>query len=233
MVCSYISISLQQSSNVHLSDFFVPFSSISSKVAMYTSLTSLYSISIFHCTNVDIREGLLSNIDSFSKQICEDDKFTAVFTVYDSSLSLINVDFTENNLSSVSITRGTVTIKETVVFRGISAVCGAAFILEESTIILAETSKALFENNHASLFGGVFYVIDKLVPDISYHISDLIYLLPGSFISHTTNRMFPDRRSPPRLIFINNIAERGDVLYGGLEATGYDGVCSVSRTYQT
>ena len=115
-------------------------------------------------------------------------------------------------------------------FENISTVsAGAAFILSGNTkLVISKNSQTLFRNNHVTQHGATIYIITAPeVTDTSFRIHDMISQLAGVIITSLTKcfvNVEGTRSNTTRLTFINNTAEKGgDVLYGGMVATGYDG----------
>ena len=138
--------------------------------------------------------------------------------------------FIDNSISAVTAIGSTIRIEESVLFYNIAAISGAAFIFSKSSmLLLPENSHIVFKNNRVRHYGAGFYIITEEFSDTSTSIKQIIKTTVNdlkTFISLRTYCFLHvlRSRSKTRLTFINNTAERGgDVVYGGLVASGYDG----------
>ena len=143
-------------------------------------------------------------------------------------LTVKNCFFFGNQVSSIVITDTVVVIEDTVVFENNSATVGGAFVLlGTSAVEFRGEGNIIFRNNHVTHYGAAFYVIPRSVFEWSIEIENLIYSI-GIFSRTLVSSCFIYTQTPRpetvRLTFINNTAEKGgDVLYGKLVSTGYDG----------
>ena len=149
----------------------------------------------------------------------------AVITLYNSFLTIKNCNFTRNSVSSVNAVDSTIRVIGKAIFSDNIALSGTAFIFErKSKLIISDDSYMIFQNNHASHYGGVLNVRTEETYDTSIYLEDIKTLNP-KMISKTECFVHVEGiRLDTRLIFMNNTAGKGgDILYGGLVALGYDG----------
>ena len=187
------------------------------------------AFSFLHSFNTLLQEITFSNI-GYHYSLFSEPSFAenrAIINSYDATVSLMNCTFINNVVSSIAVSDTTIELDGFIVFENISTESGAAFILSgESTVILSENSYVLFKRNHATEYGAAFYINMKENIDTSVYMKDLTSENPNQFETIQTNCFLrvEGSRGDPRLTFINNTADKGgDVLYGGLVASGYDG----------
>ena len=152
---------------------------------------------------------------------------TAVIKLYNSFLTIKNCNFTRNSVSSVLAVNSTIRVIGKVIFSDNIALSGTAFIFErKSKLIITEDSYMIFQNNHASHYGGALNVRTEETYDTSIFLQDiktLNYLNPNMISKTECFVHVEGSRLDTRLIFMNNTAGKGgDILYGGLVALGYD-----------
>ena len=184
------------------------------------------AVSFFGCKdNILLEESIFSDIKSDLQQVINTvANLPAIITLYDTTLILKNCNFTSNMITSIAATSSNITVEEKIMFESNSAISGTAFILTRSLLIISEQSNVVFQNNSASQYGAVFYIVTEQVPETSILISDLIHSSTHSFITSGTQCFIQVKETTARLTFINNTAvEGGDVVYGGQIAAGYDG----------
>ena len=180
--------------------------------------------SFLYSTHIVLEECNFSNITS--RTATRD--MLAIITLSNAILVLKNCNFIENSISSIMASSSTIRVEGNVLFTNNSAVSGAAFIISDSSVlILPDNCSLIFQNNHASQYGGAFYIQTAEISDTSTYLFESVVdktVIP--FVTSRTKCFFQveGTRSMTRLTFINNTAESGgDILYGGLVATGYDG----------
>ena len=186
-------------------------------------------LSFLHCQSTSLEESTFSEVEYVS-QLFEPNIIDtpAVISSYNTTLRLVNCNFTGNTVSSVVADNSTIKLRGILVFENIFAASGAAFVLSgKSVLTVDEQTTVFFKSNHATEYGAAFYIKSEEVVDTSVHIKDLLSDIPSQFETSHTNcflRVNGSRDVSARLTFINNTAEKGgDVLYGGLVAAGYDG----------
>ena len=185
------------------------------------------AISFFDCTDITLEENTFSGLMSDVETKLKVTDLPAVIDLYNTKLNLKNCNFTNNRISSISSKSSNITVEQNLLFENISAISGAAFIVSRSVLIISELSNVVFCDNVASEYGGVFYIVDDELAEISIELGDLVNSGTSSFITYGSQcfiQMNGTRSDTAHLTFINNTAvEGGDVVYGGLVASGYDG----------
>ena len=178
-----------------------------------------------HCPNVTLANNTFSKVDFITQ---EDFHIPAIVSVHNTSLILRDCRFIGNQVSSIDASDAIISIEGNILFENISSEKGGAFIFSGSSeLIVSEDSHAVFHNNHVTQYGAAICLNENVVTDTYLNIHDFKYMIPG-FLFTTQTKCFlgveGKRTNTARLVFVNNTAEKGgDVLYGGLVATGYDG----------
>ena len=189
-----------------------------------------HALALTNSHNISIEASSFSDIDALVSQLSEpfvvDNR--AIIYSYNSILTVINCTFSNNEVSSITASNSTVKLEGYIVFQNISTETGAALTLSgKSVIIVSKHCHALFKTNHATRYGAAFHITLEQMYDTGMLISEVFSEYPSQFDASQTNcflKVEGFRGQTPRLTFINNTAEKGgDVLYGGLVASGYDG----------
>ena len=195
-------------------------------------------ITAYNTTNIVLNDTLFSNMDAPStpSSTSEPTSLPAVVSLYSSTLNITDCKFTRNNISSIKTIGSNVTMSGKVLFHNNTAFLGTIFIsAKNSLLITTDYSNIDFQNNHATSYGGVFYITTDELYETSMSLLDIQrnrYFTTtnsqgGGSLTISRTECFvrvEGSRSHARLTFINNTAGKGgDVLYGGLVALGYDG----------
>ena len=186
-------------------------------------------ISFLSCVDITLKNSIFSEVEYIAKPQPKaklDD--VAIVSAQNTTLRLSNCQFVKNNVSSIDASDASIEIEGYNLFQNISSKLGAAFILSVNTeLIISEDCDIVFHNNYVTEYGGAIHIVTNEKTYTSNHIEDIIYRLPRFLVTTHTQcflRVEGNRTNTARLTFINNTAEKGgDVLYGGLVATGYDG----------
>ena len=186
-------------------------------------------ISFLSCVDITLKNSIFSEVEYIAKSQLKaklDD--VAIVSAQNTTLRLSNCQFVKNNVSSIDASDASIKIEGYNLFQNISSKLGAAFILSGNTeLIISEDCDIVFHNNYVTEYGGAIHIVTNEKTYTSNHIEDIIYRLPRFLVTTHTQcflRVEGNRTNTARLTFINNTAEKGgDVLYGGLVATGYDG----------
>ena len=197
-----------------------------------TNTTSL--ITAYGATNIILKDTLFSDMDASSvvSSTLEPTSLLAVISLYSSTLNITDCKFTRNKISSFKTIGSKVNMSGKVLFHNNTASLGTVLIsAKNSLLIVTDYSTINFEYNHATYYGGVFYITTEESYETSMTPQDIFQNynrddVGGSLINSRTECfvLVEGSRSHARLTFINNTAGRGgDVLYGGLVALGYDG----------
>ena len=227
-------ICLFLSDSVHINDLLLLHNRIFVLQCSNVELENLYissiernGVSFLHCQNASITDSRFSEVvyRSFEPDTVV---ISAIVSSHNTTLAIINCTFTNNTVSSIDASDTTIHLEGVIKFQNISTESGAAFILSgESTVKLSEDSHVYFKGNHATDYGAAFYITTEEATDTSVYIKHFNSITPSQFDTPRTNcflRVEGSRGDTPRFTFINNTAEKGgDVLYGGLVASGYDG----------
>ena len=187
------------------------------------------ALTLINSHNVSIEASSFSGIDALVSQLSEPiaaDNCAIIYS-YNSVLTVMNCTFSSNEVSSITASNSTVKLEGYIVFQNISTETGAALTLSgKSVVIVSENCNVLFKSNHVTQYGVAFHITLEQVFDTGMLISEVFSEYPSQFDASQTNcflRVEGFRGQTPRLTFINNTAEKGgDVLYGGLVASGYD-----------
>ena len=193
-----------------------------------TNTTSL--ITAYDTTNIVIKDTVFTNMDipSTSSSTSEPTNLPAVITLYGSTLTIKNCNFTRNSISSIKTINSNVTISGKVLFYNNTAYSGTVLIFAKNSLLITkDDSNIHFQNNHAINYGGVFYITTEESYGRSVSLKDITQSKEGGSLITSRTECFvhvEGSRSHARFNFINNTAGKGgDVLYGGLVALGYDG----------
>ena len=229
---------IKSSTNISMKDVSVTYSGIffeqCTDIRMI-NISAVYigsiGLSLMNCrTSINLEDSVFLNVSS-SSTLCgrntNPSLQPAVISVYNSSLTIKNCNFTTNSISNVQAVGSTIRVYGKVIFSNNSALSGTAFIFEtNSNLIISDDSCIIFHNNHASNYGGAILVRTEDVQNTCISLNDIIISNPDSpmIVSITECFVHVDgSRLDKRLIFVNNTAGKGgDVLYGGLVALGYD-----------
>ena len=143
-------------------------------------------------------------------------------------LTLRNCTFASNQVTSISASESLIVIRGDIRLVDITATSGAGFVLsKDSSIIVSEESKMLFRNNNVANYGAAFYVSRVEILHRSIGIDNMIFpifIYTEVYGSNCFLITAGSRSVTPIMTFINNTAGMGgDVIYGGLVDTGYDG----------
>ena len=186
-------------------------------------------IFFLHCSNINLKNSTFCEIFQYPTQSQKETglEYSVVVSTHNSTIKVVNCQFIGNYVSSVHASGTYIEIEGNNLFENISSKLGAGFILSDnSQLILSEECNIIFKNN-VTEYGGAIHIETNQIADLSTRIDDIVYSLPAFSVSSYTQcflRVEGDRTNTARLTFINNTAEKGgDVLYGGLVATGYDG----------
>ena len=186
-------------------------------------------ISYLSCVDVSLKNSIFSEVEYIAKpQPKAELDDVAIVSAHNTTLLVSNCQFINNNVSSIDASNACIEIEGYNLFQNISSKLGAAFILSGNTeLIILEDCDIVFHNNYVTEYGGAIHIVTNEKTYTSNHIEDIIYRLPRFLVTTHTQcflRVEGNRTNTARLTFINNTAEKGgDVLYGGLVATGYDG----------
>ena len=192
-----------------------------------TNATSL--IEAYNTINIVLNDTSFSYMDAPStvSHTSEPTNLTAVITLYNSTLIIRDSRFTSNSITSIKAIRSNVTMSGKVLFHNNTASSGTCLIFaKKSLLIIKEYSNIHFQNNYAINYGGVFKITTEELYEASMSLQDILVHFQISSVITSRTQCFvhvEGSRSHTQLTFINNTAGRGDVLYGGLVALGYDG----------
>ena len=186
-------------------------------------------ISFSQCTFIQLEDCKFSNVISFPTLSSGTKPYNvpAVIELKNSTLTVSNCTFTGNSITSIrAISNSEIVVNGEIIISENSALLGAAFILESSNIILYETGRITFQNNHALDYGGAIYIMTEEIHGRSRSMTDILFYDSLSLITTSTKCFISveGTRAQSRFTFVNNTAGKGgDVVYGGLIALGYDG----------
>ena len=186
-------------------------------------------ISFSQCTFIQLEDCKFSNVTSLPtlSSGTKPHNVPAVIELKSSTLTVSNCTFTGNSITSIrAISNSEIVVNGEIIISENSALLGAAFILESSNIILYETGRITFQNNHALDYGGAIYIMTEEIHGRSRSMTDILFYDTPSLITSSTKCFISveGTRAQTRLTFVNNTAGKGgDVVYGGLIALGYDG----------
>ena len=190
---------------------------------------NVHGVFFLHCVSISLKNSTFIDIEHVI-QAQQDTGFksAAIVISHNTSLQIIDCQFIGNHVSSLDVSDTRVKMEGNNLFENISSELGAAFMLSGNTqLIILEDCDIVFRNNYVTEYGGAIHIVTDEITDTSSRIEDIIYRLPGFSVTTRTQcflRVEGERTNTARLTFINNTAEKGgDVLYGGLVATGYDG----------
>ena len=152
----------------------------------------------------------------------------AVITLRDSTLNLSRCKFMGNRITGIKAIASNITLSGNLTFSNNSAYTGSAFILiDDSILILTESCRVRFINNHATNTGGVFSIFNtqKVINDVNcYPFTNIHFCDASAFPTSTCFlRIQMDNRSTQNFLFSNNSAGKGgDIVYGGHVAYGFN-----------
>ena len=172
--------------------------------------------------------GLMPDLQRVATKVTDQ---PAIIGLFETEMTFKNCKFIGNSVSSILLTHSNITLGENVLFENNSAISGAVLIFSRSILIVSEHTNVVFHNNFASQYGAAIYIVTEELPEKSVLVGDLITTLHTgrpSFFDTTGTQCFIQvnavRSNTAHLTFINNTAMKGgDVVYGELVATGYDG----------
>ena len=195
------------------SNFIAVTSTTNGQILIHTSQNIL-----IHDTFITVDTSVVSSADIITQP--------AVITVFDSTVNLSGCTFTGNRISAIRAHKSQLILSGELTFSNNSAYTGSAFILvEDSILIVEESCRAHFINNHATNTGGVFAIFNHR----QVHYNCQIYI-PKTFKREcifTTSTCFLRTQTykvtNQNFIFANNSAGKGgDIVYGGHIAYGFD-----------
>ena len=145
-----------------------------------------------------------NNSKSFATSKTDKKLQNVIFSSFVQSFNLKGCLFKDNFATALQSQQSKVYFQENNTFISNSGVNGGAIYLDEGSFMyLDEYSTVLFQNNHASTFGGAIY-------------ADMLNY--KCFFQPKTMWKYPDHEVTQKLIFINNTADSaGNSIYGNVE----------------
>ena len=159
------STSLVSCSNVHIQNISV----------LVNNNIDYNAIHLYVCTDILLEDSVFSGLMSDLQQVTTNvPDLPAIIAVQETTLTLKNCKFTNNTITSLSVTRSNITLDENILFENNSAISGTALIFSRSVLIVSEHSNVVFKsNNSASQYGAAIYIVTDELSETSILLRDL------------------------------------------------------------